>query len=347
MAKNGFLAAVLVCLVVGDAFGFGASLSLRFRKEVGSENSVNSSPPPQASPLPGPVSGSKKSDSGTDDTGKSSEVSTTSSNSTPKGQNGSGSVSAPSVEQKEKKKNDEKKEDKEQKKNDDKKEDKELHEPAEISETCDGKVKDKVCHTGTLTACILSFEAGLSKLVILVQNKGDSALIVSLPKPAAGAPMKLEVPKHYNRKINISLSTGEGSEVVLNAGKGNCVLDMGPLVSDTSVFLYLPSFDKLITPINGAYFLILTVVVLGGVLACCAFRKRRRKSEFRYQELEMGSGEGTNIETAEGWDQGWDDNWDEENAVKSPGQHHVGNISANGLTSRPANRDGWERDWDD
>lgn len=85
-------------------------------------------------------------------------MNTTSSNSTPNGQNGSGSVSAPSVEQKEKKKIDEKKEDKEQKKNDDKKEDKELHEPAEISETCDGKVKDKVCHTGTLTACILSFE---------------------------------------------------------------------------------------------------------------------------------------------------------------------------------------------
>ncbi|XP_048141940.1 uncharacterized protein LOC115732497 [Rhodamnia argentea] len=236
--------------------------------------------------------------------------------------------------------------------NDEKKEDKELHEPAETSETCDGKDKDKVCHDpGTLTACILSSEvaAGLSKLVVLVQNKGDSALMVdmSVPNSATGSTKKHEIPKHHIKKINISLSMGEGSKVVLNAGKRDCVLHMGPLVADTSVFLYLPSFDKLITPINGAYFLILAVVVFGGVLACCVFRKRRRKSEFRYQELEMGSGEGTNIETAEGWDQGWDDDWDEENAVKSPGQHHVGNISANGLTSRPANKDGWERDWDD
>lgn len=51
MAKNGFLAAVLVCLIVGDAFGSGASLALRLRKEVGSENSVNSSPPPQVCSL--------------------------------------------------------------------------------------------------------------------------------------------------------------------------------------------------------------------------------------------------------------------------------------------------------
>ncbi|KAF8042184.1 hypothetical protein BT93_A0719 [Corymbia citriodora subsp. variegata] len=334
MAKNGFLAAILVCLIVADAFDFGASLS-------GSEKSGNSSSPQQASPLPGPVSGSKKPDGGTDGAGKSSEVPATSSNSTSKGQNGSVSVSPPSVGQKE-----------EKKKNDEKKEDKELHEPAEISETCDGKDKDKVCRDqGTLTACILSSEvaAGLSKLVVLVQNKGDSAMTVDrrLPKSAADATKKLEILKHQNIKINISLSTGEGGEVVLNAGRGECKLHMGPVVSDTSVFLYLPSFDKLVTPINGAYFLILSVVVFGGVLACRAFMKRRRKSEFRYQELEMGSGEGTNIETAEGWDQGWDDDWDEENAVKSPGQHHVGNISANGLTSRPANRDGWERDWDD
>lgn len=340
MAKNGFLAAVLVCLILADASGFGASLSLSFRKLVGPAKSVDSSSTQQASPLPGPVSGSKKTDGGTDDAGNSSEATTTSSNSNPKGQNGSVSVGSPSVERKEKKTNNEKKEDKE------------LHEPAETGETCDGKDEDKVCHDpGTLTACILSFEvaAGLNKLVVLVQNKGDSNLIVDMspPNSAAGATKKLEIPKHHIKKINVSLSMGEGSKVVLNAGKGDCVLHMGPLVADMSVFLYLPSFDKLITPINGAYFLILTVVVFGGVLACCAFRKRRRKSEFRYQELEMGSGEGTNIETAEGWDQGWDDDWDEENAVKSPGQHHVGSISANGLTSRPANRDGWERDWDD
>lgn len=327
MAKNGFLAAVLVCLIAADALGFGASLP-------DSEKSGNSSPPPQqASPPPGPVS--KKPDGGTDDAGKSSEVPAPPSNSTLEGQTGGASVSPPSVERKEEKKNDEKKEDKEPR------------EPPGSHETCDGKDEGKVCRDqGALTACILSVEAGLSKLVVLVENKGDSALIVNRRLPKSTTEKPEIIPKHQNKKINISLSAAEGNKVVLNAGREDCVLDMGPLVSDTSVFLYLPSFDKLITPINGAYFLILSVVVCGGVFACCALRKRRRKSEFRYQELEMRSGEGTNIETAEGWDQGWDDDWDEENAVKSPGQHRVGNISANGLTSRPANRDGWERDWD-
>lgn len=57
------------------------------------------------------------------------------------------------------------------------------------------------------------------------------------------------------------------------------------------------------------------------------------------------SSSAVNLETAEGWDQGWDDDWDEENAVKSPGGRHIGNISANGLTAR-SNKDGWENDWD-
>lgn len=54
-----------------------------------------------------------------------------------------------------------------------------------------------------------------------------------------------------------------------------------------------------------------------------------------------------NVETAEGWDEGWDDDWDENNAVKSPGASRIGSISANGLTSRSPNRDGWEHDWNE
>lgn len=119
--------------------------------------------------------------------------------------------------------------------------------------------------------------------------------------------------------------------------------------SEKNAFVYLPSYDNLVTPINGAYFLILSVLVFGGTWACCKFRKRRWNDGVPYQELEMGVPESvsaTNIETAEGWDQGWDDDWDDDNAVKSPAAR-IGSISANGLTSRSPNRDGWEQDWDD
>lgn len=121
-------------------------------------------------------------------------------------------------------------------------------------------------------------------------------------------------------------------------------------MSQGNFVLHLPSYDQLITPINGAYFLILTVIMFGGAWACCMFRKRRQQGGIPYQELEMGvpvSGLANNVETAEGWDQGWDDDWDEENAVKSPAARRAGSISANGLTSRSPNKEGWENDWDD
>ncbi|KAL3753407.1 hypothetical protein ACJRO7_000756 [Eucalyptus globulus] len=283
MAKGGFLAAILVCSIVADAFSFGELQNASWFGEI-----CNSSPPQQtcslffwecepsfsiASLLPDPVSGFQKSDSRTDNNSTYREVTTTSTNLTPKGQNGGVSMSSSSVEQNEKKKNDEKKEHKE------------LHEPAGMS--------------GDFY--FLSFHF---------------------------------IPSHLNWRCCIK------------CWERDCVHHMGPLGSDTSVFLSLPLFDKLITSINGAYLLILTVVIFGVVWPCCVFRKQRRKSEFRYQ-ARNGSGEGTDNETEEGWDQGWDNDWDEEDAVKSPGQPHVGNISANGLSSRPANRDGWQCDWDD
>ena len=151
-------------------------------------------------------------------------------------------------------------------------------------------------------------------------------------------------------QINISLTVSKNSELVLSAGNGDCVLPLNRPVSEGNFFLNLPSYDELVTPVNGAYFLIVTVVIFGGSWACCMFRNRRRHDGIPYQELEMGLPESmaaTEVETAEGWDQGWDDDWDENKAVKSPVGRHVSNISANGLTARSSNRDGWENDWDD
>lgn len=151
-------------------------------------------------------------------------------------------------------------------------------------------------------------------------------------------------------QINSSLDVGKSPEMILNAKNEECRLHRAPFEPAQNAYLHLPSYDHLATPINGAYFLILSVLIFGGTWACCKFRKRKWHDGVPYQELEMGLPESASapvVESAEGWDQGWDDDWDEENAVKSPGAPHVGNISANGLTSRTSNRDGWENDWDD
>lgn len=150
--------------------------------------------------------------------------------------------------------------------------------------------------------------------------------------------------------MNITRIRSESSQqLTLDAGKGDCVLHMVTPIPEGSFFLRLPSYDKLLTPVNGAYFLIFTVLVFGGTWACCMFRKKRPE-EVPYQELEMALPESvsaTNVESAEGWDQGWDDDWDDNVAVISPAVRHARSISANGLTSRSSNKDGWENDWDD
>ncbi|KAL6278309.1 hypothetical protein ACE6H2_021910 [Prunus campanulata] len=216
-------------------------------------------------------------------------------------------------------------------------------------ESCDGiiktcKVKDVV------VACIKNFDSGSKEVVILVQNVGDSTLKAKVS--AENTKMDLEIAKHKNKKVNISLDIDRSTKITLNTGNGECELHMDPPVSDGNFFLRLPSYEKVVTPINGAYFLIVTVLIFGGTWAICKARKRKQRTGggVPYQELEMGLPESvsaTAVETAEGWDQGWDDDWDGDNAVKSPGAHLVGSISANGLTSRSANKDGWENDWDD
>ncbi|KAL2924947.1 Protein Niban [Bienertia sinuspersici] len=139
-------------------------------------------------------------------------------------------------------------------------------------------------------------------------------------------------------------------------GKGRCEdlksmtacikrFDHGAPASQGNFFQQFPSYSKFITPIYGAYLMLVITLIAGGVFACCCwFKKRKGQRDIPYQELEMSMPESAvAVESAEGWDEVWDDDWDEEIAVRSPGGH---NISANGLTSRSSKKDDWE-DWDD
>ncbi|XP_062003840.1 uncharacterized protein LOC133721286 isoform X1 [Rosa rugosa] len=212
-------------------------------------------------------------------------------------------------------------------------------------ESCDGVIK--TCSTTDMIACIKSFNRESTEAVILVQNVRDSALNGSL---SAEDTRDLVILKHEYKKIKLNM--GKSNKIVLKGGNGECVLQMDPFVSEGNLFMRFPSYEKLVTPINGAYFLIVTVLIFGGMWVCCLVRRRKQRTGggVPYQELEMAlpeSASATDVVTAEGWDQGWDDDWDGDNAVKSPGGHLVGSISANGLTARSLNKDGWENNWDD
>ncbi|XP_062073111.1 uncharacterized protein LOC133777490 isoform X2 [Humulus lupulus] len=211
-------------------------------------------------------------------------------------------------------------------------------------ETCDG-LNPRCNIQNDLTACIKS--SNRSKIVVLLQNNAEENLKATVS--AGNIHEELEIPKKRSKLLSMSL-TGNGVDVVLPDGKGKCVPHLSIPVSEAN-FMRFPSYDQLVTPVNGVYLVIFTVLIFGGMWACIKFSRRRRQGGgIPYQELEMGLPESVSaadVETAEVWDQGWDDDWDENNAVKSPGGLHVGSISANGLTSRSPIKDGWEDDWDD
>ncbi|KAJ4977597.1 hypothetical protein NE237_008377 [Protea cynaroides] len=206
-----------------------------------------------------------------------------------------------------------------------------------------------------LIACLQHPENGSQELFLLVENEGESPLKVNVTVPPTIniALKELEIPKHEAKKISFSFSI-ESAKIVLNAGNGDCVLHLGPPQSDDNIIQQLFSHASQLsfTPIYGAYILLLTALIVGGVCACCKLgRKRRQQGDgVPYQELEMAMPEtvsGVNVDTTDGWDQGWDDDWDEEKAVKPEVGHNAGHVSENGITSRSSNRDGWENDWDD
>lgn len=147
-------------------------------------------------------------------------------------------------------------------------------------------------------------------------------------------------------QINVSSIASGSSSIVVHAGYWTCTIERGVRVPSS-----FPSYIAYVKPINGAYLLFATALLIGVVWACCKFgRDRRHLNGVPYQELEMGqqeTGSSINTETIDGWDQSWDDDWDEEEAVKSPGGNHIGNRRANGLNSRSADSNEWGNDWND
>ncbi|CAK9144464.1 unnamed protein product [Ilex paraguariensis] len=343
MDINGFIAVILAFFIVAGSSD--ALFVWNFRKLTDAVPN-NTSPDTRISPSLSPVSGggSKRNPIDADESGKKKlndhQGTTDSSKADPKGSSNSttGSVTPTTEKQADKEKNHQGSE----------KGDKTTDSRLGTNESC--KESPKSCTDDkSILAC---FHAGPREWILLVQNEEESILKVNLSIPISEENhwQTFEISGHQTTKINITSSMGKSSKIVLNAGNKDCVIHMETPDYKREFFKKISFYSKQITPIYGAYFLLLVTLIFGGAWACCNLRKRRRLGGVAYQELEMGlpeSASAVNVDTAEGWDQDWDDDWDEDKAVKSPGGHHVGSISANGLTSRSSRKDGWENDWDD
>lgn len=385
MAKNMFLATILVFLIVADVSN--AAFIWPFRKLIAPSPKEN----PNISPIPSTVNDGKQSSSvGNEEKGKEKENKPNPDLNKPKGKVDQGAIPPsgtkednknPKEEVKDKGANkpenppiDTKKEDKNPKEEvkdkggnkpvtapidtDTKKEGKtpkeEVKEKGEskpdlphgVKESCNG-ISHKCQDTKSMIACVKSSNDVSKALILLIQNEGDSDINVDLTiLPSLDKKKLTDVPKHQTEMVSVLLPNGGTNEIRLNAGYGDCILHLGAPVSQVNFFRNLPSYSKFITPIYGAYLLFLILLISGGVWACCWVRKRRSHTHSEIQYQEL---EMSVPETAAVVEtaEGWDQDWDDDwDEEKAVTSPGARNISANGLSSRTPSKDGWE-DWDD
>ncbi|XP_047095300.1 uncharacterized protein LOC124707683 [Lolium rigidum] len=233
-------------------------------------------------------------------------------------------------------------------------------EPEEVLEKCIDPV-DTCLIDGKLSACLQISKTASSGQFFLLKNTGQNTITVNV-KATSDISIKQKLPplslsKGESKRVNISYSNLNGGEITLNIGTEPCSLHIGQPVYDwQQQFQQLAVYATTMKPIYGAYFFVFTVVLVGGVYACCKFAGRKRDEGVPYQQLEMGSqapdpsGANNTTSTVDGWDEGWDDDWDDEEAPARPSDNApAGSISANGLSSRSQtkSKDGWDVDWDD
>ncbi|KAJ9539809.1 hypothetical protein OSB04_026315 [Centaurea solstitialis] len=201
------------------------------------------------------------------------------------------------------------------------------------------------CQMKSIAACLTYSQIGPhEERCLLVQNNHEAPLHVKIMiLPANNTIKEIDLPSHGMGKIKISLDVESSSTIALHTGDGDCIIHAaarGP--APEKHFQKYPSYNTYITPQNGAYLVVLLVIV-GGTLTCFKSKIRARHlAGVPYHELEMGnsldlSSPDLEDSEAENWDQDWDDEWGDEKPVKQ----------ANGLTPKLPNSDGKRKEWDD
>ncbi|XP_078436014.1 uncharacterized protein LOC144706822 [Wolffia australiana] len=200
------------------------------------------------------------------------------------------------------------------------------------------------CSIAGLVACLRKESQGW---YLVLQNKGIVPLNLTVKAPPSViSEQVIRVTKQSTSKIKVNMGSDDNVSIDLKAGDQTCTVSVAPPPSTpkrVDVFSYDVGH---VTPLHGVYMASFSIILIGGVWACCKLKKRRGGgAEAVYQQLEMGSqlppATSINDHRVDGWDEHWSEGWDEEEAQPRAPE---GRTAAAARSSTDKND--WE-DWDD
>lgn len=218
------------------------------------------------------------------------------------------------------------------------------------------------CQLKNITACLTYSQTGThEEMSLFVQNNGENPLYVKVMiLPANNTIKEIDLQSNQTLKVNISPDVDLSSTIVLNSSDGDCVIHAAaaaaapaPAPALENHYQKYSSYGKYITPTNGAYLVIILLIVIGGILTFVKLRTGGRHLDgVRYHELEMGNSTAVsslNVDEDEKENryQDWDHERGEEKPAKSVGDDLVIVKKTKGLTAKLPNFNRGRKEWDD
>lgn len=208
------------------------------------------------------------------------------------------------------------------------------------------------CQLKDIAACLTYSQNGTDEEIYLIaQNKDKNPLHVKIIiLPTNKTINEIDLQSDQMQKIKISPDIESSAEILLNTSIGDCVIKHGVAApAPENHYQKYPSYDTYITPINGAYFVVL-VFMVGGTLTFVKYRIRsRHRDGVAYHEIEMEKSTAlSSLDLEENgtgnWDEDWDDDWGDKKAVKSGGENP---LKVEQLNTKVLNSNGRRKEWDD
>ncbi|XP_052209729.1 uncharacterized protein LOC127813055 isoform X2 [Diospyros lotus] len=222
-------------------------------------------------------------------------------------------------------------------------------------EECDASNSCKA-ENNKLVACLRVPGNESPDLSLLIQNKGNSPLSVTISAPdfVQLEETKVQLQEKKDKKVKVSIGKGgTDSLIVLTAGNGNCSLGFQDLIPlDQRKEIDYSSKFNFISLVKRTHLIALIVFAAGLITAsawiCISFQRRRyftgKSAKYQRLDMELPVSSGVKAESVfkDGWDNSWDDNWDDEEAPQTPPLPVTPSVSSKGLSSRRLSKEGWK-----
>ncbi|XP_071919244.1 uncharacterized protein [Coffea arabica] len=225
----------------------------------------------------------------------------------------------------------------------------------EGGEACDSSSNSCTIEEKSVIACLRVPGSESEKLSLLIQNKGNVPVSVTLFAPdfVKLEKKQVQVQANNNEKVKVSIGNGESTTgIILNAGNGNCNIDIKEMSvqrskEETAVSAQLTYINLLKSTPSAWFISFAAILVIASVCIGIGFRRKYgARNSPSYEKLEMElpvSGASKVIpDSNDGWDDSWGDSWDDEEAPKTPSVPVTPSISSNGIASRRINKEAWK-----